>query len=160
MEFAARLKSLRQAKQWSQADLVAASTLSAPTISRYERVSGDPRISWKNIQRLADALDVDERYLQGRRPDLDLLPFEVVAAHESLRKFLATSNERPKDAARYARLAQNPVAPKSTEGWKNFVILLKLFLGRDLPTKAKARVSRVSEGRPTPLVVRPFRGRG
>ena len=162
MDFSTRLKGLRKAKRWSQADLVAVSGLSAPTISRYERISGDPAINWKNIQNLADALDVDERYLVGRRPDLDHLSFEAIAAQESLRRFLEVSSLRQREAVKYQRLVKDPAAPKSLQTWKDFAVLLKLFLGRNLPTNEKAGSARAAplDKRSEPDTVRPFRRKG
>jgi transcriptional regulator with XRE-family HTH domain len=159
LDFGIRIKGLREAKSWSQTDLVMASGLSAPTISRYEGTGDAPAVNWKNMQKLADALDVDERYLEGRRPDLDALSFDLVAAEESLRRFLEASTVQRKDAIKYARLAKESIAPKTVQAWKDFVRLLRLFLGKDVPTNTKAKdTQRYGTGKQQSVhVVRAFR---
>lgn len=61
MDFATKLKKLRQEKNLTQEELAKASGISVKTISRYELGETMPRTK-KYYQKLADALDVDTDY--------------------------------------------------------------------------------------------------
>lgn len=81
--FAKRLCKARSQRGLSQAELAALSGLQQPALSFYER--GTRRPSFKNLRKLADALEVTADYLIGRTakpgaiPAVDADTFEAYA---------------------------------------------------------------------------------
>ncbi len=62
--FSGRLKSARELRGWSQAELAERAKLQATAISHFETGTRSP--SFDNLKRLADALSVTTDYLMGR----------------------------------------------------------------------------------------------
>jgi transcriptional regulator with XRE-family HTH domain len=62
--FSSRLKTARETRQLSQAELASLADLQASAISHFE--TGTRKPSFANLRRLADALDVSTDYLLGR----------------------------------------------------------------------------------------------
>jgi transcriptional regulator with XRE-family HTH domain len=66
MSITLRVQELREVRTWSQAELARQSGVDQSVISRLER--GETKaISFKNLERLADALGCDPGYLIFRR---------------------------------------------------------------------------------------------
>jgi transcriptional regulator with XRE-family HTH domain len=63
-----RLKELREAKDWTQAELARRSGVPQPTISRIEAGEGRS-VNLDNLERLARALDTDPAFLIASEPD-------------------------------------------------------------------------------------------
>lgn len=69
--FAERLRSVRELRGWSQAELAQAARLQSTAVSHFETGSRSP--SFDNLKKLADALRVSTDYLLGRSDSMELV---------------------------------------------------------------------------------------
>jgi transcriptional regulator with XRE-family HTH domain len=89
--FPKRLRQARETRDLSQQELAQRTGLQQPVVSLYE--SGSRRPSFRNLGRLADALEVATDYLIGRAKSPGLQPQADGAMLRNYQKLTATDRE-------------------------------------------------------------------
>jgi transcriptional regulator with XRE-family HTH domain len=134
--FGDRISGLRKAKKLTLQELADRSQLGVGTLSRYEKMPNPEVLAYRSISRLADALEVDVRYLTGEDEALLTLEPSQAAARESLKRFLLENSISPKLRRCFTRVQDDPAAPKSVRAWEDLWRLLQQFIGRSGPKKS------------------------
>lgn len=130
-----RILALREAKALTLQELAKRSQLGVGTLCRYEKMSDPGSLAYESISRLADALEVDVRYLTGEDDALLSLEPSQAAARESLKRFLQRNLLSPRLRRCFTRVQDDPAAPKSVRAWEDLWRLLQQFIGRSGPKK-------------------------
>jgi transcriptional regulator with XRE-family HTH domain len=131
MNFGQRLQAIRDAKGLTLPELSKRSLLGVATLFRYQQLENAGTIAYDALVRLASALEVDVRYLIGENQELSVLDPAAVASRESLRRFIDAASISPRQQRGLMRIQDDPAAPKTISGWKNFWRLVQCFRGKD-----------------------------
>ena len=120
-EIGRRIADILEAKGWRKTDLITRSGLKQASVYEWLRGESEPR--GDGLIRIAQALEVSTDYLLGSEPTYTELSCEQVAARESLRVCLRRLEIPPghPEYPMYQELAATQGAPKSVEGWHEFI---------------------------------------
>jgi transcriptional regulator with XRE-family HTH domain len=122
-----RVRAVREAKGLTQSYVADRLGVVQTTIGMYEK-SADLKHSV--IKKLANALEVEHRYLTGEDPTLEPLGVARVVRHESQRIFLASiSGLADADREGYSRIKNHRAAPKTVQEWTEFREMLGDYFG-------------------------------
>lgn len=127
MTLGQRVAGLIGAKRVTAKAVADAARVNPSLITRCCSLDRDVDVRRRTLESLAAALEVSTDYLVGRRPDLDALPFDRVAARESFLVFQQKKNLGQRESDRYAGLLDAPEAPRTSEEWLRFDTLRREF---------------------------------
>src|SRR5947209_4325396 len=125
-----RLRTLREAKGWSQQELAKRAKMSQSAIAKSESGSNLP--GSEILDKLAQTLECTIDYLHGRGPDYDSP--ETAASHMAFDVFVSQKVLTDEQRERCRRALQHPHAPKTAQAWGSLAEMLELAIGRTSST--------------------------
>jgi transcriptional regulator with XRE-family HTH domain len=118
-----RLRSLREAKGWTQGELAKRAKVSQSAIAKSE--SSDNLPGSKVLDKLAQTLECTIDYLHGRGPCYDSP--EAAASHMAFELVQYILSSEQLDGCR--RVLSHSKAPRTTEAWCSFAEMFTLAAG-------------------------------
>jgi transcriptional regulator with XRE-family HTH domain len=112
-----QIRNIRECKGLKARDLAKLAGVSPAEISRLESKHRDPRSD--TLQRIAAALEVSVSFLLHEEDEELDLP--VAIRRQTLRKFQKTAGLTDSQVTRLVAMCVSDSAPKSVQGWKDFV---------------------------------------
>jgi transcriptional regulator with XRE-family HTH domain len=135
-----RLRTLRDAKNWSQGELGKQSGLSQSVIAKSENGKNLPGSD--ALDKLAQALDCTIDYLHGRGRQYESPT--IAATHMAFDVFVAQQVLTDEQRERCRRALRHADAPKTAEAWRSFAEMLNLAIG---PAPSSVSLALVEERR-------------
>jgi transcriptional regulator with XRE-family HTH domain len=118
------LRTLREAKAWSQEQLSRQSGLSQSVIAKSEKGKNLP--GSQALEKLAQALDCTIDYLHGRGYGYESPG--VAAANMAFDVFVAQQVLTDEQLGRYRRALKHPDAPRTAKGWRSLAEMFNLAI--------------------------------